>query len=191
MNAKRHLLAAFAAFGLVGAGAALRSGTTSAQATPAAATIPTDGTIANVAERTMDSVVQISVKGQESADDFAMDPFGGGGGIKMGKGSGVIVTANGRILTNAHVVDGFDDIKVTLQDGSEYEAKVIGKDTKADLAVVQLKGSVPPLKPIAWGDSSNLRLGDIVLAVGDGLGVGKSVSMGIISGKDRSNVGIE
>jgi serine protease Do len=191
MNAKRHLLAAFAAFGLVGAGAALRSGTTSAQATPAAAAIPTDGTIANVAERTMDSVVQISVKGQETADDFALDPFGGGGGVKMGKGSGVIVTANGRILTNAHVVDGFDDIKVTLQDGSEYEAKVIGKDTKADLAVVQLKGSVPPLKPIAWGDSSNLRLGDIVLAVGDGLGVGKSVSMGIISGKDRSNVGIE
>jgi len=195
MNAKRHLLAAFAAIGLVGTGAALRSGSTTAQATPAAAAIPTDGTIANVAERTMDSVVQISVKGQETSDDFAMDPFGafggGGGGVKMGKGSGVIITANGRILTNAHVVDGFDDIKVTLQDGSEYEGKVIGKDTKADLAVVQLKGSVPPLKPIAWGDSSSLRLGDIVLAVGDGLGVGKSVSMGIVSGKDRSNVGIE
>jgi len=89
------------------------------------------------------------------------------------------------------VVDGFDNIKVTLTDGSQYDAKVLGKDTKADLAVVQLKGNVPPLKPIAWGDSSNLRLGDIVLAIGDGLGVGKSVSMGIVSGKDRSNVGIE
>ena len=199
MNAKHHLLAALAAVGLVGTGAALRSGTTSAQATPAAAAIPTDGTIANVAEHTMDSVVQISVKREEQAgsmDPFAMDPsgfFGGGGEprIEMGKGSGVIVTASGRILTNAHVVDGFEDIKVTLQDGSEYEGKVIGKDTKADLAVIQLKGSVPPLKPIAWGDSDSLRLGDIVLAVGDGLGVGKSVSMGIVSGKDRSNVGIE
>ena len=198
MNAKRHLLAAFAAIGLVGAGAALRSGPTVASATPAGA-IPTDGTIADVAERTMDSVVQISVSRQEQGggtDPFAMDPqdfFGGGGEprIQMGKGSGVIVTANGRILTNAHVVDGFDEIRVTLTDGSQYDAKVIGKDTKADLAVVQLKGSVPPLKPIAWGDSTNLRLGDIVLAVGDGLGVGKSVSMGIVSAKDRSNVNIE
>ena len=195
MNAKRHLLAALAAVGLVGTGAALRTGPTSANATPAAA-IPTDGTIADVSERVIDSVVQIAVRGQESADDI--DPasmfFGGGMGepqVKMGKGSGVIVTASGRILTNAHVVDGFDDIKVTLQDGSEYDAKVIGKDTKADLAVIQLKGNVPVLKPIAFGDSNNLRLGDIVLAVGDGLGVGKSVSMGIVSAKGRGNVGIE
>jgi serine protease Do len=194
MNAKRHLLAALAAVGLVGTGAALRNGPTTASATPAASAIPTDGTIADVSERVMDSVVQIAVRGQESADDI--DPtsmfFGGGMGepqVKMGKGSGVIVTASGRILTNAHVVDGFDDIKVTLQDGSEYDAKVIGKDTKADLAVIQLKGSVPVLRPIAFGDSNNLRLGDIVLAVGDGLGVGKSVSMGIVSAKGRTLAG--
>jgi S1-C subfamily serine protease len=195
MNAKRHLLAALAAVGLVGTGAALRTGTTSAHATPAAAAIPTDGTIADVAEKTMDSVVQISVTGQESDQDQMMDFFNnggmGGGRIKAGKGSGVIVTANGRILTNAHVVDGFEDIKVTLQDGSEYDAKVLGKDTKADLAVIQLKGTVPPLKPIVWGDSTNLRLGDVVLAVGDALGIGKSVSMGIVSAKGRGNLGIE
>ncbi len=196
MNAKRHLLAALAAVGLVGTGAALRTGPSSAHATPAAAAIPTDGTIADVSERVMDSVVQIAVRGEETASDI--DPtsmfFGGGFSepqVKMGKGSGVIVTASGRILTNAHVVDGFEDIKVTLQDGSEYDAKVIGKDTKADIAVLQLKGSVPTLKPIAFGDSNNLRLGDIVLAVGDGLGVGKSVSMGIVSAKGRGNVGIE
>jgi serine protease Do len=194
MNAQRHLLAALAAIGLVGTGAALRTGPTSANATPSAAAIPTDGTIADVAEKTMDSVVQISVRGQESQQEEMMDFFNGGfggGGVKMGKGSGVIVTANGRILTNAHVVDGFEDIKVTLQDGSEYEGKVIGKDTKVDLAVIQLKGSIPPLKPIVWGDSSSLRLGDIVLAVGDGLGLGKSVSMGIVSAKGRGNLGIE
>jgi serine protease Do len=104
----------------------------------------------------------------------------------------VIVTANGRILTNAHVVDGFEDIKVTLQDGTELDAKVVGKDTHADLAVLQLKGNVPRnLKPLAFGDSSTLRLGDIVLAVGDGMGIGKSVSMGIVSAKGRANMGIE
>src|SRR5205814_7264191 len=127
-------------------------------------------------------------------DMFGGDPFdtmgGGGSHFEQGKGSGVIVTANGRILTNAHVVNGFDDIKVTLPDGTELDAKVVGKDTKADLAVIQLKGQFPPLKPIAFGDSSTLRLGDIVLAVGDGLGVGKSVSLGIVSAKGRG-IGIE
>ena len=202
MKAPRSLLAAFAAIGLVGAGAALKSGPGTVSAAPAAA-IPTDGTIADVAERVVDSVVNISVsreeKGFASMDPFGfggMDPFDQGQGMdqphKVGaKGSGVIVTATGRILTNAHVVDGFEDITVTLQDGTELPAKVIGKDTKADLAVIQLKGNVPPLKPIAFGDSSQLRLGDVVLAVGDGMGIGKSVSMGIVSAKSRGNMGIE
>jgi serine protease Do len=193
MKVHRHLVAALAAVGLVGAGAALRSGDFHgvAHATPS---IPTDGTIADTAERVVDSVVNIAVTHEEKgdADDVYMfgEPFGGGGGAaarKTGaKGSGVIVTSSGRILTNAHVVDGFEDIKVTLQDGTELDAKVIGKDTRADLAVLQLKGNVPRnLKPLAFGDSSALRLGDLVLAVGDGLGVGKSVSMGIVSAKNR------
>jgi serine protease Do len=198
MKAQRHLLAALAAIGLVGTGAALRTGPSTANATPAAAAgIPTDGTIADVSERTMDSVVEITMTGQTADDDDMMDPssfFGGGFGgheQKVGQASGVIVTASGRILTNAHVVDGFNELKVKLSDGSEYTAKVIGKDMKADLAVIQLQGNLPALHPIAWGDSENLRLGDIVLAVGNGLGVGKSVSMGIVSAKGRANVGIE
>ena len=80
-------------------------------------------------------------------------------------GSGVIVTAGGRILTNAHVVNGADDIKVTVQDGTDYEAKIVGIDAKADLAVLQLKGKLPALKPLAFADSSQLRLGEVVLAV--------------------------
>ncbi|MGE5182042.1 MAG: trypsin-like peptidase domain-containing protein [Acidobacteriota bacterium] len=198
MKVQRSLLAAFAALGLVGAGAALKSGTPTVSAAPVG--VPTDGTVANVAERVVDSVVNISVSREEKGV-ASFDPFGFGGdpfdqGMdqphKVGaKGSGVIVTSTGRILTNAHVVDGFEDITVTLQDGTELPAKVIGKDTKADLAVIQLKGNVPPLKPITFGDSSQLRLGDIVLAVGDGMGIGKSVSMGIVSAKSRGNVGIE
>jgi Do/DeqQ family serine protease len=202
MKLHRHLLAAVAATGLLGAGVlALHSTATPAHAAPAG--VPTDGSIADVAERVVDSVVNIAVSrdmsggGPADFDPFFNDPFSPGFGTDpgarkaMAKGSGVIVTASGRILTNAHVVDGFDDIKVTLQDGTELDAKVVGKDTHADLAVLQLKGHFPPLKPMAFGDSSQLRLGDIVLAVGDGLGVGKSVSMGIVSAKGRGNVGIE
>ena len=158
-----------------------------AQAGPSAhAVMPVDNTIPDVAERVVDSVVNISIE----ADVPVQDPFGGFFGDSdvehmAGKGSGVIVTADGRILTNAHVVNGADQITVTLQDGTELPAKVVGKDTKADLAVIKLQGKVPPLKPIPWGDSSQLRLGEIVLAIGDGLGVGKSVSMGIVSAKGR------
>ena len=145
--------------------------------------------IADVAERTVDSVVNIateSVIENEYEDPFSMFFGGPSGPMKAeGKGSGVIVTASGRILTNAHVVNGATHITVTLQDGTELPAKVVGKDTRADLAVIQLDGKVPTLKPIPWGDSSTLRLGEIVLAIGDGMGVGKSVSMGIVSAKGR------
>jgi Do/DeqQ family serine protease len=106
-------------------------------------------------------------------------------------GSGVIVTASGRILTNAHVVSGADDIKVTVQDGTDYQAKVVGIDPKADLAVLQLQGKLPALKPLQFGDSSQLRLGEVVLAVGNPFGVGKSVTMGIVSAKGRGNMSIE
>ena len=145
--------------------------------------------IADVAERTVDSVVNISTESvieNEYEDPFSMFFGGPSGPMKAeGKGSGVIVTASGRILTNAHVVNGATHITVTLQDGTELAAKVVGKDTRADLAVIQLDGKVPSLKPIPWGDSSGLRLGEIVLAIGDGMGVGKSVSMGIVSAKGR------
>ena len=148
--------------------------------------LPTDNSIADVAERVVESVVNISTETEIQVDPFFADFFGADPVQRnQGKGSGVIVTANGRILTNAHVVANADDIKVTLHDGTEVAAKVVGKDTRADLAVIQLEGKFPTLKPIPWGDSNALRLGEIVLAIGDGLGVGKSVSMGIVSAKGR------
>jgi Do/DeqQ family serine protease len=148
--------------------------------------LPTDNSIADIAERVVDSVVNISIEAEVQADPFTSF-FSGGDDLQklQGKGSGVIITASGRILTNAHVVNGADRITVTLQDGTDLPAKVVGKDTKADLAVIQLEGKMPALKPIPWGDSSQLRLGELVLAVGDGLGVGKSVSLGIVSAKGR------
>ncbi|HEY4239346.1 MAG TPA: trypsin-like peptidase domain-containing protein [Kofleriaceae bacterium] len=193
-----------AAIGLIGTGAAIRSSGSIANATPSPSVL-TDGSIPDVAERVVDSVVNISSShtvqsGPASFDPFFNDPDspgfgdpfdGGAGGKQTAMGSGVIVTASGRILTNAHVVKDADDIKVTLHDGSEMTATVVGIDPKADLAVIQLKGSVPPLKPLAFGDSSALRLGEVVLAIGDPFGVGKSVTMGIVSAKGRGGMGIE
>jgi serine protease Do len=193
MRLSRHLLIA-AAFALQ-----LGSATGVVHAAPS---VLTDASIPDVAERVVDSVVNISVAqavrgGAYENDPFYTDPDSPGYGTKPSarkqgsKGSGVIVTAGGRILTNAHVVNGADDILVTLHDGDEFQAKVVGIDTKADLAVIQLKGKFPQLKPLAIGDSSTLRLGEVVLAIGDPFGVGKSVTMGIVSAKGRGNMGIE
>jgi Do/DeqQ family serine protease len=202
MTPLRNLLAAAAIVGLVGTGAALRSGATPLHAAPSAAPAAlTDSSIPDVAERVVDSVVNISTShavevGPAAFDPFFADPFSPGFGDQgdrkaMSKGSGVIVTSSGRILTNAHVVKDADDIKVTLHDGNDYDAKVIGVDPKADLAVIQLHGNVPSLKPLTFGDSSSLRLGEVVLAIGDPFGVGKSVTMGIVSAKGRGGMGIE
>jgi len=198
MTPLRTLLAAVAVVGLVGTGAALRSGASPASAAPS---VLADGSISDVAERTVDSVVNISTShaveaGPASFDPFFSDPFSPGFGDPsdrkaMSKGSGVVVTSSGRILTNAHVVKDADDIKVTLHDGNDYDAKVVGVDPKADLAVIQLKGTLPALKPLTFGDSSALRLGEVVLAIGDPFGVGKSVTMGIVSAKGRGGMGIE
>jgi Do/DeqQ family serine protease len=198
MTPLRTLLAAVAVVGLVGTGAALRSGANPASAAPVALA---DGSISDVAERVVDSVVNISTShaieaGPASFDPFFSDPFSPGFGDPsdrkaMSKGSGVVVTSSGRILTNAHVVKDADDIKVTLHDGNDYDAKVVGVDPKADLAVIQLKGTLPALKPLTFGDSSALRLGEVVLAIGDPFGVGKSVTMGIVSAKGRGGMGIE
>ena len=99
-------------------------------------------------------------------------------------GSGVIVTTDGYILTNNHVVDGADEIKVEMTDDRSFAAKLIGTDKPSDLAL--LKVNAPNLHPIALGNSEAVKVGDVVLAVGNPLGVGQTVTMGIISAKGRS-----
>jgi Do/DeqQ family serine protease len=205
MKAYRKLLVTAAMAGLVGTGALLHSELevqpAYAQRAPAGLT---DASIPDVAERVVNSVVNIStakaVRGGNTpaeSDPFFTDPdspwYGKEPSQKKlaSKGSGVIIGAQGRILTNSHVVSGADDITVTLQDGTEHQATIVGQDPRADIAVLQLKGKVPPLKPLTFGDSNALRLGEVVLAVGDPFGVGKSVTMGIVSAKGRSGMGIE
>ena len=109
--------------------------------------------------------------------------------IEHGLGSGVIVTKDGYILTNNHVVDGAKEVNVTLPDGREFTAKVIGRDSKTDVAVVKIDANNLPVLPMA--DSKNVKVGDVVLAIGNPFGVGQTVTEGIVSAKDRGNMGIE
>ena len=100
-----------------------------------------------------------------------------------GLGSGVIVAQDGYVLTNHHVIDGADRIKVDLNDNRTLEAKVVGSDPPSDLAVLKIEASGLPV--LALGDSDRTRVGDVVLAIGNPLGVGQTVTMGIISAKGR------
>lgn len=109
--------------------------------------------------------------------------------LQHGLGSGVIVTKDGYILTNNHVVDGAQDVKVTLQDGREFTAKVIGRDEKSDIAVIKIDATDLPVVPFA--DSQKVHVGDVVLAVGNPFGVGQTVTHGIVSATDRGGMGIE
>ena len=104
-------------------------------------------------------------------------------------GSGVILTPDGTILTNNHVVDGASDIKVQLSDKREFQAKLIGTDPKTDVAVLKINASGLPTLPL--GDSSALHVGDLVFAIGDPFGIGETATMGIVSATGRGGLGIE
>ncbi len=163
-------------------------------------------TISDVAERTIDSVVNISSsrKVRTQANPFFDDPIfrrffgdpgqGGNGGsrdqMQQALGSGVIVTEDGIILTNNHVVEDSDKLTVTLHDNRAFEAEIVGTDPASDIAVIRLKGKVENLTPLPFGDSDALRLGEIVLAIGNPFGLSHTVTMGIVSAKGRANVGI-
>jgi len=104
-------------------------------------------------------------------------------------GSGVIVSEDGYILTNNHVVDGADEIKVAFNDDkTTYAAKLIGKDPQTDIAVIKIEGKNFPA--ITATDSDNVGVGDVVLAIGNPFGVGQTVTMGIVSAKGRAGMGI-
>ena len=103
-------------------------------------------------------------------------------------GSGVIVAAQGYILTNNHVIDGADEVAVMLPDGRVAEARVLGADPESDLAVLQV--AVNNLQAITFADPASVQVGDIVLAVGDPFGVGQTVTQGIVSATGRNRLGI-
>ncbi len=164
---------------------------TTVLAHPALTQVGGSVSIADVAERVLPSVVTVSTTVVQQQP--SMLPFFGGGSNQrqsQGIGSGVIVSADGYILTNNHVVAEAKQIKVTVSDKREFDATVVGTDPKSDLAVIKITGAPAGLRPAEFGDSSKLRLGDVVLAIGNPLGVGQTVTMGIVSAKGRADLGI-
>jgi Do/DeqQ family serine protease len=165
------------------------------------------GSYADVVERVTPAVVTIQSSRRVRAPQqfpFADDPrlreffgeeFGGGNAtrrqqqpppsvLQRGLGSGVIVSADGYILTNHHVIDGAEEIKVGMTDQRTFDARVVGSDPPSDLAVLKIEANNLPV--LSLGDSDRVRVGDIALAVGNPLGVGQTVTAGIISAKGRS-----
>jgi serine protease Do len=164
------------------------------------------GSYAPIVDKVAPAVVKIEITATrqnaameglpDSLRQFFGNQFGGmlppqsmGPRVEHGLGSGVVITKDGYILTNNHVVDGAKEVKVTLTDGREFTAKVIGRDPKTDIAVVKIDADSLPVVPLA--DSSNVKVGDVVLAVGNPFGVGQTVTEGIVSAKNRGNMGIE
>jgi serine protease Do len=166
---------------------------------------PSSSSFAPVLKKVLPAVVNISSSKVVKAApqmDARLDPFfrqffgEEGGPLNIPKqrrekslGSGVIVSPEGYILTNNHVVEGASDVRVTLSDKREWKARIVGSDPKVDIAV--LKIDAPGLQPITLGDSSKVEVGDTALAIGDPFGVGQTVTRGIISAKGRGNLGIE
>ncbi|MEZ5307545.1 MAG: Do family serine endopeptidase [Pyrinomonadaceae bacterium] len=157
----------------------------------AQAPVVVDGTrtsYADIVEKTSPAVVQITAdldtkKASREDGGFGGLPFPMEEGPRIGAGSGVIVSADGTILTNHHVIENARKITVETSENKTYEATVVGSDAPSDLAVIKIKGDAFPF--LKLGDSDAVRVGDIVLAIGNPLGIGKTVTAGIISAKGR------
>lgn len=169
-------------------------------------TLPPNEALVAVAERATASVVNIAssrrmASGGAFGDPFFDDPF-----LRrffgeefeqraprreereFGQGSGVIVTSDGYIITNHHVVEDSDELTVYLPDKRRFKAKIVGTDPRTDLALIKIEATSLPT--LSWGDSSKLRVGEVVLAIGSPFGLTQTVTMGIVSAVGRANVGI-
>ncbi|ODT08069.1 MAG: serine protease [Mesorhizobium sp. SCN 65-20] len=125
---------------------------------------------------------------QDFFDDFFKDREGGGGGSQQVQslGSGFIIDAEqGIVVTNNHVIADADEIEVNFPDGSKLKATLVGTDTKTDIAVLKIDPKVKPLTAVKFGDSNKMRIGDWVMAIGNPFGLGGSVTVGIISARNR------
>ena len=168
-------------------------------AQPVREAVSMPATFAPVVKAVLPAVVNISSTKVIRTSEFPQDnPFGDlFPGFRMpdrpmrqqGEGSGVIVSADGYIVTNNHVVDGATELTVSMADKREMKARVIGTDAKTDIALIKVDAR--DLPHVVLGDSSKVEVGDIALAMGNPFGLGQTVTMGIISATGRGGLGIE
>jgi Do/DeqQ family serine protease len=200
------LLLVLAVVALISAAVGIHRGRRSAQPffTVAAASgpdtgVPFNGSFAPVVKKAIPSVVNISssrIVQRPHQNPLFDDPFFRrffGTLPRKEKehslGSGVIISPDGFVLTNSHVVEGATDIEVSFGDQAQIPARIVGTDARTDLAVVKLDRT--GLTPLPLADSSEVQVGDIALAIGDPFGIGRTVTMGIVSATSRGNLGIE
>jgi serine protease Do len=195
---------AFVGASMVQAGHAPAAAVTAA-APPVRETVNMPATFAPVVKAVLPAVVNISstkvIRASASAEDNPFRDFGDlFPGFRMpnmpdrpmrqrGEGSGVIVTSDGYIVTNNHVVDGSTELTVSMGDKREMKARVIGTDAKTDIALIKVDAK--DLPHVVLGESSKVEVGDIALAMGNPFGLGQTVTMGIISATGRGGLGIE
>ncbi|MEC4721487.1 Do family serine endopeptidase [Noviherbaspirillum sp. CPCC 100848] len=184
------------AISLLGAGRGQHVTTSPAQILQAPAAAPAQDSYREAARRAMPAVVNIfTTKGaRQPKTPFMDDPlfrrfFGDQQEDRQfSLGSGVVISPQGYVLTNNHVIETADEIEVALADGRKAVAKVVGTDPETDLAVVKI--DLPNLPAITLGNADQARVGDVVLAIGNPFGVGQTVTMGIVSALGRNHLGI-
>src|SRR6202521_2675794 len=198
MTFSSRLLAAFLALFLLGFGGFAAAQDRRVPGSAAELTL----SYAPVVQRVAPAVVNVyAAKVVENRTPFFDDPFfrrffGGPNSslpreqVQRSLGSGVIVDPSGLVVTNNHVIEGASEVKVALADKREFEAELVLKDTRSDLAVMRLKGAREKFSALELGNSDELQVGAVVLAIGDPFGVGQTVTHGIVSALARTQVGI-
>lgn len=160
----------------------------SVQVSPAAG-IPSASSVADLVDSVSPSVVNITTLHRRTGHGFQpfefFKPGPGSAPPRTGAGTGFIIDSDGYVVTNAHVVHQAEQVKVRLRDDREFDARVVGRDAKLDLALLEIEDA-PELPSVKLGDSGVLRVGETVVAVGNPFGLGHTVTMGIVSAKARS-----
>ncbi|MEZ4466914.1 MAG: trypsin-like peptidase domain-containing protein [bacterium] len=149
----------------------------------------TFGAFSKLAERCAPAVV--SIETESARGEAFMHPFFGdmgGEGLQKGAGSGVIIRADGHVLTNNHVVEGARAIKVHMLDGRDLPAQLVGRDPATDLALIKVDAGGKQLPVVPLGDSDALKIGAWVVAIGNPMGLSHTVTAGIVSAKGRREV---
>jgi len=162
--------------------------------TPTASSEAATGSYAPAAQRALPAVVHIYTRQTAKTPNHPLmnDPIFRhffGSPERNGLGSGVIVSAQGHVLTANHVIEGADEIEVVLNDGRKFDARIVGRDPETDLAVLKLDADAE-VPAIAFAPADSLAVGDVVLAIGNPFGIGQTVTMGIASALGRQHLGM-